>query len=283
MTLSTDTLMHIALDMVGWETVPGDCGIYVPGERVERLLVGLDIDTGDLLLARELGYDAVLAHHFRGMEAELTAWQVYARHIDLMVAAGVPRHAAEAAVLDRMEAMRVAAHAANYDRVSGAARLLGVPLLNIHSPADELGRRAMQRAVDELLRARPEATVAEVCAHLNASFVEFQRAPTRVAVRLGNTEAPAGRVIVVHGALTNGGADVARTYFEHGVQTVIYIHIAPAELQRLYQTAQGNLIVAGHIASDSIGLNIYLAELERRGVQVTRLNGVVSPSSASAR
>ncbi len=275
--LSTDKLMHIALDMVGWDTVPGDCGIYVPSERVERLLVGLDIDTGDLLLARELGYDAVLAHHFRGMEAELTAWQVYARHIDLMVAAGIPRHAAEAAVLDRMESLRVSAHTANYNRVSGAARLLGVPLLNIHSPADELGRQALQRAVDELLRAEPNATVAEVCAHLSARFVEFQRAPTRVAVRLGNPEAPAGRVVVVHGALTNGGADVANTYFEYGVQTVVYIHIAPAELQRLQRTAKGNLIVTGHVASDSIGLNIYLAELERRGIQVTRLNGVIPP------
>nr|WP_290669073.1 hypothetical protein [Ardenticatena sp.] len=273
--ITTDTLMQIALDMAGMERIPGDCGIFVPGERIQRLLVGLDIDTGDLLLAKQLGYDCVLAHHFRGTEAELTGWQVYQRHIDLMVAAGVPRLAAEEAVYERLDLMRVAAHAANYDRVSGAARLLGMPFLNIHSPLDELGRAAMQRAVDELLRDNPQATVAEVAAHLSATFEEFQVARTRVAIRLGDPDAPAGRVVVAHGALTNGGAAVARAYFEHGIDTVIYIHIAPQELVKLQNEARGNLIVTGHIASDAIGINIYLDELERRGLHITTLNGIV--------
>lgn len=275
--LSTDDLMRLALDLVGWEGTPRDCGIYHPGKHIKRLLVGLDIDTGDLLLARQLGFDAVLAHHFGGCEAQLTSYHLYRRHVELMVAMGVRRAAAEGAVEERIQELRLLAHSVNYDRVSGAARLLDIPFLNIHSPLDELGRRMMQRAVDELFVAEPKATVAEVAAHLSASFLEFRAAPTRIAIRHGNPDDPAGRVVVAHGALTNGGAAIARAYFEHGIDTVVYIHIAPGELRKLAEFGRGHLIVTGHIASDSVGINPYLAELEARGVEVVRLNGIVPP------
>lgn len=275
MPLTTDSLMQIALDMAGWENFPGDCGVHVPAERVTTLLAGLDIDTGDLLLARDLGYDAVLAYECTGTEAELTAWQVCHRHIELLTAAGVPRYAAEEAVLDQIDTLRHATHTANYERVSGAAHLAGMPFLNIKSPVDELGRRAMQRAVDDLLRPDNEATLAEVCAHLSASFVEFQHAPTQITVPLGNAEEPAGRTVVVHGASLDAGAAIGRAYFNHGIDTIIYVNIAPEELQTLRLIERGNLIVTGRVASVSIGLNLYLEALEARGVEVTRLNGVL--------
>ncbi|MDQ4077142.1 MAG: hypothetical protein M3220_12945 [Chloroflexota bacterium] len=276
---TTGNLMQLALDLVGWKNIPGDCGIYVSGRNIKRLLVGLDIDTGDLLLAREAGFDAVLAHHPTGTPASLTSWQVYRRHTELLMHMGIPRYAAEAAVEGRVQELRMQAHTSNYDRVSSAAQLIGIPFFNIHSPQDELGRQMMQAVVDDLLGAEPDATVGEVAAHLTATFPEFLNAPTRIAVRVGDPDRRAGRTVVVHGALTNGGARIARTYWEHGVNTVIYIHIAPSELKALASLGrQGNLIVTGHIAGDSLGVNAYLAEVEERlGLEVTRLNGIVSP------
>lgn len=276
---TTADLMQLALDLVGWENTPGDCGIYHPGAGIRRVLVGLDIDTGDLLLARQLGFDAVLAHHPTGTPASLTSWQLYRRHTELFAAMGVPRTAADAAVEERVQELRVQAHISNYDRVSGAAQLLEMPFLSIHSPQDELGRQMMQHAVDDLLRVEPDATCGEVAAHLTASFPEFINAPTRIAIRIGDPDRRAGKTIVAHGALTNGGARIARTYWEHGVETVIYIHIAPPELHKLHAHGRpGNLIITGHIASDSLGINAYLAEAERRfGIEFVRLNGIVSP------
>lgn len=276
---TTDDVMRLALDLVGWDNVPGDCGIHLPSQDIRRLLVGLDIDAGDLLLAKTLGYDAVMAHHPTGSPASLTSWQLYRRHTEFLVQAGVPRYVAEMAVEERLQELRMAAHASNYERVSGAAALLDMPFFTIHSPPDELGRQMMQGAVDELLGAEPEATVGEVAAHLNATFPEFFNAQTRIAVRVGDPDRRAGRTIVAHGALTNGGAEVARTYWEHGVQTVLYIHVSPADLKQLQGMGkQGNLIVTGHIASDSLGLNRFLAEVEQRlGIVVTRLNGILSP------
>ncbi len=281
---TTGNLMQLALDLVGWRNTPGDSGIHVPGRNIKRLLVGLDIDTGDLLLAQKMGFDAVLAHHPTGTPASLTSWQLYRRHTEMLTKMGVPLYVAEATVEDRVQELRVQAHTSNYDRVSGAARMLHLPFLNIHSPQDELGRQMMQQAVDELLEAEPDATVGEVAAHLSASFPEFQNASTRIAVRVGDPDRRAGLTVVAHGALTNGGAPIAQAYWEHGVDTVIYIHIAPSEVNVLRSVGlPGNLIISGHIASDSIGINSYLQAAEERfGLEIVRLNGIVSPDLEDA-
>jgi len=102
------------------------------------------------------------------------------------------------------------------------------------------------------------------------------RAPTRVAVRLGEVGNAAGKTVVVHGAGTSGGAALARLYYLHGTDTIIYIHCAPAEVAKLKQEfATGkNLIVSGHIASDLAGINPFIERLECMVLTVTRVSGL---------
>jgi len=39
----------------------------------------------------------------------------------------------------------------------------------------------------------------------------------------------------------------------------------------------GNVVVAGHMASDSVGINQVISALEKRGLQVFRMSGVIAP------
>ena len=55
---------------------------------------------------------------------------------------------------------------------------------------------------------------------------------------------------------------------------MIYIHISAADLEKLRAEGKGNLIVTGHIVSDSLGINPFIHELEKMGVSVTRI-GIV--------
>ncbi|MCS7051190.1 MAG: hypothetical protein NZL87_06215, partial [Thermomicrobium sp.] len=79
------------------------------------------------------------------------------------------------------------------------------------------------------------------------------------------------RIAVVHGAGTNGGASVAQAYFAHGVDTVIYLHLAPEDAERLRSAGSGTVIVLGHVAGDRIGIQRYLAELQTRGLEIVRV------------
>jgi hypothetical protein len=271
--LNTSELMQIALDLVGFDAIPADSAIYVPGDRIERVIFGLDIGTAELLMAHQMGYDAVIAHHPVGVPHR--AWRVFERHVGLMVGVGVPEEAARAAVAPKTEALRVGGMSRNYEQVPLAARRLGMPFLNIHCPLDELGRRVMQSTVDGVLAADPAATLGDIAGAL-AALPAAQRAETRVDVALGDPAAPAGKVLVSHGALTNGGVSVARACFEHGIDTVVYIHIAPGDLAQLEKEG-GQLIVVGHLVGDAFGIAPYIAALRERGLQIDVLSDVLDP------
>lgn len=271
--MNTTELMQIALDLVGFDAVPDDSAIYVTGEGIRRVLFGLDIGAGELLMAHQLGYDAVVAHHPIGTGPR--AWRVFERHVDILVGAGVPEGAARAAVEPKLGSLRVSGQARNYEQVPMAARRLGMPFLNIHCPLDELGRRAMQATVDEVLSANPDATLDDVAGAL-AALPAAQRAATEVMVVLGDATARAGSVVVAHGALTNGGYHVARACYEHGVDTVVYIHVAAGDLERLRADERGQLIVTGHVVGDALGIEPYIIALRARGLEVDVLSQVLS-------
>lgn len=270
--IDTDGLMQLALDMVGYTEVPGDSAVYVPGGGIRRVMIGIDIGPAELMLAGQLGYDCVIAHHPAGYVPDRFA--VYRRHALQMTAFGVPADEAERIVEARRGQIEATASTDNYDRAPAVARLLGMPFLNIHNPWDELGRQRMQEAVDRCRAADPAASAGTIVRALVA-MPEFRAAATRVEVRAGSAQAPAGRTVVSHGAYTNGGYPVASAYFRHGAGTVISIHFPPDDAARIARERLGNLVVTGHIAADSVGITPFIAELRRRGLEVTAVGGLI--------
>lgn len=272
--LSTSEIMRLALDLVGFDSIPADSGILVEGDGIRSALFGIDVGPAELLLTKQLGLDAAIAHHPN--PAVQTYPAILDKHVDQMMAAGVPREEAGAAVVPLKEALTLTYHSGNYGQTATAARLLGLPYLNIHNPLDELGRRLMDEAIQKSLAAAgPRAKVGDVVAGL-MSLPEFKAAPTRPLVALGSPEAPAGKVVMAHGAGTNGRAPVALAYLRHGVGTVVYIHLDYGELLKIRaQAPQGaNLVVAGHMVADLVGINPFVRVLEERGLEIVRASGL---------
>jgi hypothetical protein len=148
-----------------------------------------------------------------------------------------------------------------------------MPYMNVHTPLDEVGRKIMSAQINS--RIKKDSKVQEVVSALK-ELPEFKNAVTKIMIRLGKPENPAGKVVVSHGAGTNGGYDIAKTYFKHGIGTVVYIHIGLGDLERLKADGVGNLIVTGHIASDSVGINPLIRELEKRNISVTTIGVIPS-------
>lgn len=269
--MNTEEIMDLSLKLAGLKQVPEDSAIYVSGGNIRKVLFGIDAGVPELLLARELGYDAVIAHHPQGGNAVINFHQVFKRHIQQMIAAGVPRAEAEKAVRNKLQALEVQGHMRNYAHTVDVARLLKMPYMNIHTPLDEVGRKIMSDQVRS--RVTEDSTVQDAVYALE-ELAEFKNAFTEIKIRMGKAENPAGKVVVSHGAGTNGGYEIAKTYFKHGIGTVVYIHISPRDLENLKTENKGNLIVTGHIASDSVGINPLIHEIEQRNVLVTRI-GVV--------
>ncbi len=275
--MDTRDIMRLALDLAHQTEVPADSGIVLPAGNVRRAWFGIDVESADLLAAKTAAYDLVIVHHPLG-PAQVGFPKVLEKHVTILERAGVPADAASRAVRALRDEHEPAAHAVNYDRIASTARLVGMPLMCIHNPCDEIGRRTM----DETIRARvrANATVQDAIAALE-TLPEFARALTRIVVCVGKATNPLGRWVVVHGAGTNGGYPVAKAAFDHGIDTVFYIHVHAGDLRRLREEFGGErsktLVVTGHLASDSIGINALVQGLRAQGVRVDCYSGIIEP------
>lgn len=269
--MTTDDIMRLALLMVGLPSVPHDSGVHVPGNGIRKVLFGLDVDTGILMAAKQLGYDAVIAHHPLGSSA--TSFPIILdQHIPQMMEVGVPEDVARQAIVPLKEKRELVAHSGNNHHVDSVARLIGMPLLNIHFPLDQIGRIRMINAINA--HAGDQPSVEKVVEALY-TLQEFREAEVPIAIRMGSETNMAGKIVVSHGAGTNGGVDVARAYFNAGVETLIQIHVNHDDLVKIKTYPEPrNLIVTGHIASDLLGINPFIEELEKRGVTVDRVSGL---------
>ena len=273
--MHTDRIMQLALEMAGLIEVPEDTQVYVPG-RITKALVCIDADTGLLQIARELGYDGVIVHHPQGDEAMLGLHLVMNRQIRTLMRAGVPEDVAREALKPRQFSVERNNHMRNWDYMPSVARLMGMPFMNVHYPCDLM----MERIVDGYVQARlaetgPSTTVQQLTDIL-LEIPEYAHAKTRPAIVVGDPSSPAGRVVTAFAGGTNGGAAVVETYWRYGVGTVMTLHMEVADILKLRQSdIQGNLIVAGHMACDSVGLNALVHVLRTNGLDLTAMGGIV--------
>lgn len=270
--MTTEDILQVALDLAGFEECPGDTAIYVSGENIQKVLFGIDGGVAELMLAKQLGFDCLITHHGMGGDSSRNFGLVLRRHISQMIAAGVPPHVAESAAARLLERNALGAHMANHDHFPSVAKMVGLPCMNVHLPCDEVSRRSIVECVERA--SAPGATVGDIVEALIRDLPTVTAKGYKPEIRLGSPSNLAGKVAVGIGAGTNGGAEIARAYFDHGVSTLLYMHIGQDALDTLRQGPHGNLIITGHIGSDSIGINRFISALEAKGLKVTRYSGL---------
>src|SRR2546425_8423563 len=261
--MDTQQIMRTSLKLANFKSSPADSEVHVEGRRIRKVFVAIDVGVAELLLARNLGCDAVIAHHPAGGSARIDGYKVFLRHIDQLKEAGVTEDIARKAVQPKLRVLELQHHPDNYDQTPSAAKRLRMPLVSIHSPCDEVGRKMIQQALKAL---DENSTVKDVVSKIGR-FPEFRKAVSKIEIRLGSPKNKAGKIAISHAAYTNGGCEIAKTYFQNGVGTLSYIHIAEADLTKLANEPSGNLIVLGHIASDWLGINRLLDELGKKDLE----------------
>ena len=115
-----------------------------PEREVKRVLVGIDMETPEILLADRLnqkgaGIDLVLAHHPEG-RAYANFYEVMKMQADILNRFGVPINVAESQLSGRMKEVERSLLPVNHTRPVDAARLLDIPLVCLHTPGRQYGR-----------------------------------------------------------------------------------------------------------------------------------------------
>ena len=259
-----------------------DTRIHFDGgkKNIKKVLAGIDVTIGGIVLAKELGVDLVINHHPVGTAlARLDS--VMDLQIDVMEKIGVPVAIAEKLIHKRISEVARGVNPANHNVTVDAARLLGVNLINVHTPADNCVAQFITKLIEQ---ANPRY-VEDIMKVLN-QVPEYQEArkqgigPMLFAGRENNR---CGRVVVseMTGG-TEGSKEIYGAMANVGIGTVVSMHQSEAHREAA-EKAHINVIVAGHISSDSIGMNLVLDEMEKKGIEIISFGGLIRVSRVKKR
>jgi putative NIF3 family GTP cyclohydrolase 1 type 2 len=266
-------IMDIALKAANLTEMPQDCGIVVEGKGIKKVLMGVDMETAELMLAKQLGYDCVVSHHPKNTNADML--KVMDTHIMKLEALGVPRNKSQKLLAERVEELSYGQHVSNSRRSESAAKLLNMPFISLHTPADIIGEAIVQKFLDEKFSGKPETTVQDVVKALEG-IGEYKNSARKPVIRVGSKKSYAGKIYVLMSGYTGPGPKITKEYFEAGVGTLVMMHIPEKDAKAVEEQGIGNVIIAGHMSSDSFGLNKIAALWAEKGVETTMMSGVIS-------
>lgn len=251
--------------------------LYGTGEEeITSVFCGIDMETPEIILAdrlREKGQriDLVLAHHPEGL-AQAALYEVMDLQADLLLRAGIPINVAEGIMDSRISEVRRNMMSLNHQRAVDAARLLDIPFMCVHTPADNLVNDYLQRHIDD-----KDPQYLDELLEVLLEIPEYREAKLLKAgpeLVVGDKKKRAGRVMVDMTGGTSGSADMYEKLESAGIGTVIRMHLLDKHREQA-KKHHINVIVAGHMASDSLGLNLFLDQLELRGISIIPASGLI--------
>jgi len=240
-----------------------------PNSEVKKIAVGIDFDSGELLLVHELNrsgkkIDLALSHHPEGIAlAKLDG--VMKLQEDLYSQAGVPVNVIEKLMDKEIQKIIRAIHPINHQKNIDIARILQIPYACTHTVADNLA----YRFVEKLVQKKQLRTVGDVIDVLlrEPEFRESAKRGVPPIAFVGNKNSRAGKVVVTgFTGGTSGSSEVYESMKHAGVGTEIAMHMKP-EARKEAEKHHINVVIAGHIASDSLGMNLLCDALQKAGVK----------------
>ncbi len=251
-----------------------------PKTEVKSIFAGVDMETQELLLADRLKgrgrkIDLVMAHHPEGKSLAALA-DVMGVQADIWHTEGVPINIGEAILAVRQAEVMRGVLPLNHQRSVDAARLLDIPFMCVHTPCDNLVNAHLQKHFD---RKGDGLTLEDVVKELK-SFPEYRcaaRENAGPAIVVGKDKRRAGKIMVDMTGGTGGPAEAISKLADAGVGTLVGMHISEKNREEA-EKSNLNVVIAGHDASDSIGMNLFVDELEKKDIEIIPCSGFIRVS-----
>ncbi|MBU4343331.1 MAG: NGG1p interacting factor NIF3 [Candidatus Omnitrophica bacterium] len=233
--------------------------------QVRTILTGIDMETPELLLAdrlKEKGkkIDLVLSHHPEGT-ALAGFFNVMYMQIDILNRIGVPINIAESMMIERIKEVERKVSPVNHMRAVDAAELLGIAFMTCHTPADN----CVASFLDNLMKKKRPETLDEVIDILK-DIPEYKYSAVHncpPSIIRGNASSKAGKIFVDMTGGTEGAKNIFGKLSQAGVSTLLCMHLSEEHFKKAKEEHL-NVIIAGHIASDNVGLNLMFDEIESK-------------------
>lgn len=252
-----------------------DCRIIngAGDEDIKRLMVGIDIETPEMLLfdrLREKGekIDGILIHHPEGRAlADLD--KVMDLQVDVLATLGVPVNHSEAHLRPRQDRVWRSIHADNLFRTERAAELLRIPAFCCHTITDNLVWRFIEKTVCK----KEFDDLGEI---VNAlldipEYKEHARKGNPPIIVNGTKGGRPGKITATEfTGGTNGPEEQLIAQSHAGVGTILSMHVTEKTLEEA-KKHHVNMVQCSHMASDALGINLLLDILAKEEKQLDTL------------
>ena len=235
-------------------------------EEIKTVMVGIDIHVSEVVLAdrlrdRGVKIDLIISHHPAGralaglhkvMGIQPGLWEKY----------GLSGEVAQGIMKDRIDQVARGLSAVNHTRPEDAARLLGIPLMCTHTAADNCVAHYLQKLFDK----KKPKKVRDVIRILKG-IPEYRDAMKHGAgphILIGKEDAAAGRIFVDMTGGTSGPDKLFARLSQSGVKTLVGMHCKETSFN-VAKTEYINYVIAGHISSDNLGMNLLYDAVEKKG------------------
>lgn len=233
--------------------------------EIGKVIVGIDMQVGEILLTHLLNkdkkekIDLLVSHHPEGY-ALAQLYDVMRLQADLLAHHGISISVAEQLMEKRISEVERRFLPVNHTRAVDAARVMGIPMMCIHTAADNcvanyltkiFAKKKPQKLKDilDILKSIPEYK----------KSMKLQVPPKIVN---GSESNKCGKIYVDMTGGTEGSKEIFEKFANSGVSTLVGMHFSEEHIESA-KKANLNLIIAGHISSDVLGLNLLFDEIEK--------------------
>lgn len=235
-------------------------------EEINTIAVGIDMESQELLLVDRLNekgekIDLVVAHHPEGKGLQ-ELYKMVKIQEDILLEAGVNVSSAEKMINESFTKYSRTLMSLNYNRAVDTAKLLGLKFVNFHTPADNMVHDFLEKLMKEKKPYKLKDVIKillEVDEYKIAA--KNQNGPKIIS---GSEESRVGKVYID----VTGGTESSDKIYEKmenaGVGTIIGMHMSEDHLEKA-KKHNINVVMAGHMSSDTLGMNLLIDEIERKG------------------
>ena len=241
-------------------------------KEVKKVLVGIDIEGEEIFLAKELGVDLVISHHPLG-KALAGLPEVMDLQIFVLSLYGVPINVAQNLLKERISEVARGVAPLNHQKVIDLANLLKINLMCTHTAADNLAAQYLKEIIE---KENPEKV--KDLLNILEEIPEMREAKKIKAgpqIFLGSKENYCGKIALtgITGG-TEGAPELYEKLYQFGIGTVVEMHMSPRHHEKA-KRGLINAVISGHICSDSLGMNLFLDELEKKGIEIIPCGGLI--------
>ncbi len=233
--------------------------------EVKKVVTGIDMEVGEIIFTYLLNkdqnqkIDLIIAHHPEGY-ALAQLYDVMKLQADLLASYGITISVAEQLLEKRISEIERRLMPVNHNRSVDIARVFGIPMICIHTPADNCVTNYLKKRFE-----KEKPYKLKDLMKILKNIPEYKKsAKLQVPPKIvsGSEDSKCGKIFVDMTGGTGGSKDIFEKYANSGVSTLVGMHLSEEHLENA-KKAKLNVVIAGHISSDNLGLNLLFDELEK--------------------